>query len=48
MMTKLDVGGLDELVKAEVPAGPEHRLEIGAEVIITWDSAAPIVLPREP
>ena len=45
---QLEVGGLDELVKAEVPAGPEHPLEIGAEVSITWDSAAPIVLPREP
>jgi ABC-type Fe3+/spermidine/putrescine transport system ATPase subunit len=45
---QLEVTGLGELVKAEVPASPEHPLEIGAGVSIGWASDAAIVLPREP
>lgn len=45
---QLEVAGLDQPVKAEVPAGPEDAFEIGAEVNIAWASNAAIVLPREP
>jgi ABC-type Fe3+/spermidine/putrescine transport system ATPase subunit len=45
---RLEVSGLGELVKAEVPPTPEHPLEIGAAVTIGWAREAAIVLPREP
>jgi ABC-type Fe3+/spermidine/putrescine transport system ATPase subunit len=45
---QLEVHGLADPIKAEVPAGPEHPFEIGSAVRIDWSSDAPIVLPREP
>jgi ABC-type Fe3+/spermidine/putrescine transport system ATPase subunit len=44
---QLEVAGLDHLLKAEVPASPEHPLEIGAEVNVAWAPDSAIVLPRE-
>ena len=44
---QLDVAGLDDPVKAEVVAGPEHPIEIGAEVQVSWSGGAAIVLARE-
>lgn len=45
---QLEIAGLDEPIKAEVPASPEHPFEIGAEVNVAWAQNAAIVLPREP
>jgi hypothetical protein len=44
---QLAVDGLDDPVKAEVPAGPEHPLDIGSQVQVTWQGDAAIILPRE-
>jgi ABC-type Fe3+/spermidine/putrescine transport system ATPase subunit len=44
---QLAVEGLDDLLKAEVPAGPGHPYEIGAAVSVGWPSEAAILLPRE-
>jgi ABC-type Fe3+/spermidine/putrescine transport system ATPase subunit len=44
---QLAVAGLDDPVKAEVPAGAQHPLEIGSEVQVAWDGDAAIILPRE-
>jgi ABC-type Fe3+/spermidine/putrescine transport system ATPase subunit len=44
---QLEVEGIDELLKAEVPAGPGHPFDIGAEVGVDWAEDAAIVLPRE-
>ncbi len=44
---QLEVAGIEELVKAEVPATPEHPIEIGTSVAIGWAGDAAIVLPRE-
>jgi ABC-type Fe3+/spermidine/putrescine transport system ATPase subunit len=45
---RLEVDGLDELIKAEVAAGPEHPIELGTEVTVVWPAEAAIILPREP
>jgi ABC-type Fe3+/spermidine/putrescine transport system ATPase subunit len=45
---ELDVPGLEQPIKAEVPATPEHPLEIGSEVGLRWSAETAIVLPREP
>jgi spermidine/putrescine transport system ATP-binding protein len=44
---QLDVPGLDDPIKAEVVAGPEHPIAIGAEVQVSWQGGAAIILPRE-
>jgi ABC-type Fe3+/spermidine/putrescine transport system ATPase subunit len=44
---RLEVKGLDDPLKAEVVAGPEHPIALGTAVTIGWPSDAPIVLPRE-
>ena len=44
---QLAVAGLDEAIKAEVPASPEHPLAIGSEVRVTWQGETAIILPRE-
>jgi ABC-type Fe3+/spermidine/putrescine transport system ATPase subunit len=44
---QLAVDGLDDPVKAEVPASSEHPLEIGSDVSVSWQGDAAIVLPRE-
>ncbi|MSO41204.1 MAG: ABC transporter ATP-binding protein [Solirubrobacterales bacterium] len=44
---RLEVAGLEELVKAEVAAAPEHPIELGTKVWIGWSPDAAIVLPRE-
>jgi ABC-type Fe3+/spermidine/putrescine transport system ATPase subunit len=45
---RLEVGGLEDLVKAEVASGPEHPIELGADVSVAWSPDAAIILPREP
>jgi ABC-type Fe3+/spermidine/putrescine transport system ATPase subunit len=45
---QLEVPGIGELLKAEVPAGPGHPVDIGAQVGVDWAEDAAIVLPREP
>ena len=42
---RLEVPGVEELVKAEVAGGQPH--ELGAEVGISWDATACRLLPRE-
>jgi ABC-type Fe3+/spermidine/putrescine transport system ATPase subunit len=44
---QLEVQGLDELLKAEVPAGSRHPFDVGAEVSVEWAEDAALVLPRE-
>ena len=44
---QLEVPGLEEPIKAEVPATPEHPLEIGSRVAVRWADEAAILLPRE-
>jgi ABC-type Fe3+/spermidine/putrescine transport system ATPase subunit len=44
---RLDVRGLDDPIKAEVPATPEHPLELGTEVRIHWPDDSAILLPRD-
>jgi spermidine/putrescine transport system ATP-binding protein len=44
---RFEVAELEQPVKAEVPAGAEHPLEIGSEVSLEWASDAAIILPRE-
>jgi ABC-type Fe3+/spermidine/putrescine transport system ATPase subunit len=44
---QLEVEGLDDLLKAEVPSGPEHPFEIGAAVTVGWPRDSAILLPRE-
>jgi ABC-type Fe3+/spermidine/putrescine transport system ATPase subunit len=44
---QLDVPGLDDPIKAEVPAGPEHPVAIGSDVQVSWQGDAAIILPRE-
>ena len=45
---RLEVAGIEDLIKAEVPATPEHPLEIGSSVALSWAGEAAILLPREP
>jgi ABC-type Fe3+/spermidine/putrescine transport system ATPase subunit len=44
---QLEVEGLDDLLKAEVPSGPGHPFEIGAAVTVGWPRDSAILLPRE-
>jgi ABC-type Fe3+/spermidine/putrescine transport system ATPase subunit len=44
---ELGVDGLGEPLKAEVPAGPGHPVDVGAPVGVTWDAEAAIVLARD-
>ena len=44
---RLEVAGIEDLVQAEVPATPEHPLEIGSSVAVSWAGEAAILLPRE-
>ena len=44
---RLEVDGLTDSIKAEVPAGPEHPFELGAAVRLSWADDAAILLPRE-
>jgi ABC-type Fe3+/spermidine/putrescine transport system ATPase subunit len=44
---RLEVAGLDDLVKAEVTAGPEHPIELGEKVTVSWPAESAIVLSRE-
>jgi ABC-type Fe3+/spermidine/putrescine transport system ATPase subunit len=45
---QLEVPGLGELLKAEVPAGAGHPFDVDAEVNVGWAEDAALVLPREP
>jgi ABC-type Fe3+/spermidine/putrescine transport system ATPase subunit len=45
---QLEVGGIEELLKAEVPAGSGHPFQIGADVSVGWAEETAILLPREP
>lgn len=42
----LEVPGLEQMVKAEVPDGPGHPLEIGARAGVSWEDDSAIVLAR--
>jgi ABC-type Fe3+/spermidine/putrescine transport system ATPase subunit len=44
---RVEVAGLVEPVKAEMPAEVESPLELGSEVSVTWDLDACGLLPRE-
>ena len=44
---RLEVSGLDDLLKAEVAAEEELPFELGSEVRVVWSREAAIVLPRE-
>jgi ABC-type Fe3+/spermidine/putrescine transport system ATPase subunit len=44
---RLEVAGLDDLLKAEVAAGDDHPYELGSEVTAAWAPEAAIVLSRD-
>jgi ABC-type Fe3+/spermidine/putrescine transport system ATPase subunit len=44
---ELEVPGLEQPIKAEVPATPEHPLAIGSDVAVLWSGETAILLPRE-
>jgi ABC-type Fe3+/spermidine/putrescine transport system ATPase subunit len=43
---RLDVAGLSQAIKAEVPATPEHPLEVGSAASVSWAGESAIMLPR--
>jgi ABC-type Fe3+/spermidine/putrescine transport system ATPase subunit len=44
---QLEVAGLEQPVKAEVAATPEHPLEVGSAASVSWAAETVIVLGRE-
>jgi ABC-type Fe3+/spermidine/putrescine transport system ATPase subunit len=45
---RVDVPGLPDAVKAEMAAGAAPPVEVGGEVVVSWDVGSCGLLPREP